>query len=253
MKKHYKTFDKYIQVCSISFAMILGALTSSKAAFRLPFMQQLSQSLGGKAITPTSFSPLGVARFERETLPFLKAVGKFSLKGTTIEGPTEVKGLLTVYDAHLKDVRVDGLLKATGSMMQEITLRGNAEFKRCILHNINITGRAELKKSTIKGEAYITGFLYSEESKFEKTLVAVGNKLILTNSTVPNIIVKPMSKAPLESPQVIRLKGKTIVDGGIAFEQPGGLVQADEEAIIKGAIKGGSLEKRNQAKRKGAV
>lgn len=136
----------------------------------------------------------------------LEGNGIVSVNGTTIEGGTNVNGMLNADDAHFDSLNVNG----------SVTL-----FK-CIVNNV-----AEVK-----------GSIKATSSKFEKSLEVFSNSIRFSNSKIrDNIHVHRTDSKTQE----IYLDDNSEVGGDIIFDDGNGRVYVDSGSKIISKVIGGKI------------
>ena len=153
--------------------------------------------------------PYGPVTCTAGTTEFVTANGPVTMKNTIVKNSTKINGSLAA--------------------------------DRVIFNNLTINGQVNLIHSIVKGGTIVNGYLNAKETIFMSDLTLAVNNLALHNCTTSNIVINSNDGDGVVSPQIIRLTGKTEVNGMITFKQKDGIVYVGPQVKIKGAILGGKI------------
>jgi len=107
------------------------------------------------------------------------------------------------------------------------------------LGSLQVNGEAKLEHSAIKGDALINGALKAEKCHFFGSLSIASEMTFLENATTIQILIRKTSH--LNSGQILKLSGKTIIHGDIVFESGKGQVFVTDDVEIVGNVIGGCV------------
>ena len=183
----------------------------------------------------------------------ISGAGDFSdvkLESAVVSGGAEAK------NSEFKTLIVAGSLDFTNLKVTEIfTVSGDAqgtglECNRLVVNgsfigkdivatgDAIVKGNCDVTRAKMEAHAKIFGGFKALRSEFND-LEVNSNEITLSDSVAHDIIMSEHSR-----PQLIILKGKTIISGDIIFKSGKGEVMADKAVVIKGKIEGGILKKR---------
>lgn len=154
-------------------------------------------------------SSSGLAHYGKDTLSALKSNGFVTLEGTTVKGMVDVNGKLDAQGASLGDLEVNGAVSLTNCQ--------------------------------VKGKTRVNGFVNASKTIFYDECNIASQKIVLTDCTVPSIVIRDISWMP--GTQVLELHGNSKIAGNVTFESGKGKILLSAGSVISGTITGAEIEK----------
>ncbi len=179
----------------------------------------------------------GATSLRDMTLPSIDTSGAFKGKRLIIEKDAHIKGACSLKHCTVALLDVKGSLSINHSKVDQLLVHGTCKAEDLsVAKTCQVHGAVQFKKVCILGKTTIFGACEMNESMLYD-LEWSGEKLILRDTNIKNILVKKPSNGKI---QKIILEEKTIIDGSIIFEDEKGEVEAGETTEIKGNIIKGS-------------
>ncbi len=149
----------------------------------------------------------GYQRYEKEIVDSIQGNGMISLEGT----------------------KVLGLVLVNGSL--------NAE--ESVIDSLQVNGQAVLKDCLINHTATINGALDADNTKFQKELSVVSQRVTLRACSIGSLIIREVSG--YDGIQVIDLRGGTKVIGAIVVESGKGEIWLSSNSEIPNRVSGAKI------------
>lgn len=143
--------------------------------------------------------------------------------------------------AKLDNVTITDELKVVGpvklknncKIQGSINIIGPLDVVVATINAGKVVGPVEAKDLKVDGELIIVGPVNCKSCKFSASLEIVSKKSIFEDSELNKIVIR---KDGEKKKQYLHLKGKTVVNGDIIFEEADAEVVIDKDAIVKGKI-----------------
>lgn len=140
-------------------------------------------------------------------------------------------------------VHANGPLNMTDTIVKQATsVNGPFVADKAHLAKLTVNGPVIISSSVVSGTSDINGPITATKSSFDDTLTVAANAVVLTDSNLSDIIVKGGDDGVV-SPQTITIKGDSVIDGDITFNEKDGLVYVGPNVKITGKVIGGKVEK----------
>ena len=166
--------------------------------------------------------------------------GPVSMQNKTLKQSLKVMGPLVLSDSEVQgEVKVYGPLSGKSITMDSLTVQGPADIQSLKVGDMTISGPLNINNSLISGSVIVNGPINSSNTVFQKEISVASKSLTFSNSEIQNLTIKPSTDI-MNKPQIVYLKGTTVVSGNITFEEGNGIIKADKSVVIKGVIKGGT-------------
>ena len=185
--------------------------------------------------------------------PELEVNGNLRFKNLHVEEGVQVNGTLSGKKLECKNIAVNGSahiskvktigLQVNGSLSgnsieaQTLEVDGSLDAKNfSVATKMQVNGEVEAVNATI-GDCYLT----SQEATFVDSKVA---SILVKDTKTRDTSFWSFIVPSKPSPQVITLKGSTVVSGDIEFEKEGGEVHIFDNAVVNGKITSGTTVKK---------
>lgn len=170
--------------------------------------------------------------------------GELKIKNSTVNGMTQVEGLLKVFDSRLQKVAAKGSTEFKKSRIAgSITVSGNTLLKESEIIGISFfKGSVSLIQSRLKEDVRIIADQGSvmEDTTLDSNLNFIGNELkIKGKSVLQNITIEPSPEHPEEP--VLYVDADTIIAGDIQFQNLKGKVELASGAKLNGKVINGEI------------
>jgi len=168
---------------------------------------------------------------------------------------TKLKNFIGYGDIALYDSTVSGTVTVYGDMqtnnvrINDTIIYGSAQLHDTDVKNrLSIYGEAFLINSKVNGDSTIFGTVDTNNTVFRGDITAATSKFTLLDTQTKGITIqkfKDKNKKDKNVNQIIRILGKSVINGDITFETGGGIIELGSQATINGKVTGGML-KRNK-------
>lgn len=181
-------------------------------------------SFEGLAESQSSF--IGPQEIEKKSLQRLHQVGPLKFDQMTISEDATVIGPMKGKNGKFKTLNVTGSLKCDG-------LEANS---------LKVVGLTKLEKAKISGEVDVVGAFEAEKSHFQDVKIT-SQEAEFEDSQIKSIAIRKNQGDTTNQPQILKLEGKTTVEGPITFESGIGVVEIGKHVVLKGEVIGGQIKK----------
>ncbi|PCI73263.1 hypothetical protein COB28_04730 [Candidatus Dependentiae bacterium] len=175
----------------------------------------------------------GATALEDITLEAIKVNGSFKGKNITIKKRANISGSCTCKKSKIGTLNSSGSCKIKDSDIKELNVSGSLRAENSKVEgNCTASGAVEFENMKVYGKTTVSGACKIKSSTLQDFEYS-GRKAEIKDTTLASIHVKKLSERGI---QTLELKGKTVVQGDVTFDDVDGLLEMDHEADIQGDI-----------------